>query len=622
MAEKSHTVVFLPSGRRAQVAEGLTLREAARLAGEDIEGVCGGKGSCGKCRLRILNGTRSGVRSEITHLTPLTAAERHLAESGGLAPDERLACQARVTGDIAAWVPDETRAHRQVILKGPTERAITIVPIIRKYYVELVPPTLNDPTADWERLAAELADRFGLKGLAIDLAALRTLPAVLRRGNWRATVTVWDGREIIRVEPGYVEKAYGLAVDVGTTTIGGYLCDLASGEVNASAAIMNPQGAFGEDVMTRIAYAKDHPERLAELNRVLIDGINRLAREVAAGAGIEPTDIAELVMVGNTAMHHFFLGLDVSALGLSPFPPAIQHAVNVKARDLGLEILPGANGHVLPVEAGFVGADNVGVLIAEEPYHRDEVLLIVDIGTNGELILGNRRRLLSCSCATGPAFEGASIRFGMRAAPGAVERVRIDPGTMEVQVEIIGRGEKARGLCGSGIIEAVAEMLRAGIIRKDGAFARSVRSPRLRRDRNGMAEFVLVPAPETAIGQDITVTQSDVRAIQLAKAALHAAAQMLLRRFGIERPDRVILAGAFGSVIDRERALAIGMFPDVGIENVAAVGNAAGDGARITLLNREKRLEAERMAREIEYVELTTEPGFEEAFIAATHFAG
>jgi len=612
----------LPSGRRATVPDGQTLRDAARSLGEDIEAICGGKGSCGKCRVRILNGSEGGLHSEMGHLGPLSEAEIRFVEAGNLRSDERLACQARVRGDIAVWIPEESRAQRQVILKGPTPRPISVVPIIRKYYVELVPPGLSDPIGDWERLSGELADRFGLAGLSIDLHALRSLPATLRRAGWKATVTVWDGREVVRVEPGYVEKSYGVAVDVGTTTIGGYLCDLTTGETAAASAIMNPQIAFGEDVMSRIAYAKEHEHGLAELHRALISGLNGLIQDAVRKAGLGTEDIVEAVIVGNTAMHHFFLGLDVGPLGLSPFAPTIHRSVNVRARDLGLEILPSANVHVLPVEAGFVGADNVGVLIAEEPYRRDEMVLIVDIGTNGELVLGNRRRLLSCSCATGPAFEGASIKFGMRAAPGAIERVRIDPETMEVQIGIIGEGELPRGICGSGIIDAIAEMLRAGIIRKDGGFNRDTKGPRLRPDPNGLMEFLLVPASETAIREDIVITQSDVRAVQLAKAALYAGARMLLRRFGIERPDRVILAGAFGTVIDRERALTLGMFPDVGIENVVAVGNAAGDGARIALLNRDKRTEAERIAREVEYVELTSERGFEEAFIAATHFPG
>ncbi|MBM3132471.1 MAG: DUF4445 domain-containing protein, partial [Chloroflexi bacterium] len=526
MAKKRYKVIFVPSGHTGVVDGGVSLQAAARAIGENIESICGGKGSCGKCKVRVLNGTEHGIRSDASHLGPLTEAERRYAAEHGLKPEERLACQAEVRGDVAMFVPEESRAGRQVILKALTDRTMEIVPTIRKYYSELSPATLADPVGDWERLAAELASRFGLADLRIDHHALKSLPGALRAGNWAVTVTVWDGREILRVEPGYVEKAHGLAVDVGTTTIGAYLCDLASGDIVGTSAMMNPQIAFGGDVMSRIAYAKDHPGGLAELNRVLVNGLNELVRDATGRAGLHPYDIVELVMVGNTAMHHFFLGLDTVPLGLAPFTPAIHRSVNVKARDLGLEILPSANVHVLPVEAGFVGADNVGVLIAEEPYNQGEVLLIIDIGTNGELILGSRKRLLSCSCATGPAFEGASIRFGMRAAPGAIDRVRIDPRTREVDFRVIGKGERARGICGSGIIEAVAEMLRAGIIKKDGAFNQSVNLPRLRIGQEGHTEFILAPARETAIGQDIVVTQNDVRAIQLAKAALYAGAEL------------------------------------------------------------------------------------------------
>lgn len=637
---RQHRVVFLPSGRSGLATNGTPLRAAARSLGEGIETICGEKMTCGKCKVRILEGDFNdhSVVSSMAHISPMAEGEQRYSERRGLRPDERLSCQAQVCGDVLVFVPEESRVGRQVVRKAAGERAIDIVPAIRKYYADVTRPTLEDPTGDSERLLAELESRFDLHDLGIDHRALLSLSGALRAGDWAVTVTVWNDQEIIRVEPTYAEKAIGLAVDIGTTTVAGYLCDLASGEVVATEAMMNPQIEFGEDVMTRITHAQQHANGLAEMNRAIIAGLNRLARDITLQVGLSPQEIVEAVLVGNTAMHHILLGLDILPLGRSPFTPSLHHSVNVKARDLGLEILPSANVHILPIEAGFVGADNVGVLIAEEPYNQDEVLLIIDIGTNGEIVLGNRRRLLSASCATGPAFEGACIHFGIRAAPGAIDKVRIDPATLEVRFRVIGNPKwntqlapqevQARGICGSGIIDAVAEMFAAGIIQKNGRFnpvlreaeGKALGSPRLREGTDSKPEFVLAWAGETAIGQDIAVTLEDVRNIQLAKAAMYAGAQLLLRRLGIERPDKVILAGAFGAVIDPRRALTIGLFPECGLENVSAVGNAAGDGARIALLNKAKRAEADRVARQVEYVELTVEPGFREAFMEAIHF--
>lgn len=584
--------------------------------------------------MRVLEGGFGdfSVVSSMAHLSPLTDTERRFAERRGLRPDERLSCQARVHGDVVVFVPDESRVGRQVVRKAAGARHISINPAIRKYYVELAEPTLEDPTGDWERLTAAVAGVSGLQDLSIDYSALRTLSGVLRDGEWRVTATVWDQKEVVRVEPGRSERAFGLAVDVGSTTIAGYLCDLASGEVVATESMMNPQIQYGEDVMTRIGYAVENSGGLEELNQVLVAGLNELACNIALQAGLTPEDILEAVLVGNTVMHHILLRLDVGPVGRAPFAPSIHHSLNVRARDLGLAILPSANVHFLPIEAGFVGADNVGVLIAEEPYNHDEVRLIIDIGTNGELILGNRERLLSTSCATGPALEGASIKFGMRAAPGAIDKVRVDAETHEVRFRVIGSPKwntqrpaediQAAGICGSGIIDAVAEMYTAGVIDRNGRFNKALTTPRFRRGPDGLPEYVIAWATETCIGEDITITIGDVRAFQLAKAAVYAGAQVLLRRFGVEQPDKVVLAGAFGAVIDRQRAQTVGLFPRCGLNKVYAVGNAAGDGARIALLNSEKRAEADNVARRVEYVELTLEPGFTEEFIAATRFDG
>lgn len=627
----THLVVFQPSGKRGLVVEGKSIREAAHELGLEMESICGSNGTCGKCVVRVEEGPvdRLGLQSRRTHLSPPSEAEERLLQRRGFSEEYRLSCKATVLGPLKIFVPDESSASRQVVRKSATERAIAVNPVVRPYYVELTAPTLDDPTADWERLATELDRSFGLRDLAVDYQTLRTLSAQLRAGQWKATVCLWMDREILDVRAGLCEETYGLAVDVGTTTVAAYLCSLRSGEVLATAATMNPQVTYGEDVISRIAYATANPDGLEKMQAALMETLNGLVREATREAGIEPEQILDVCLVGNTAMHHILLKLPPGALGVAPFAPSRHASLDVKARELGLKIHPAAYAHVLPVVAGFVGADTVAVALAEEPHEQEQVVLLIDVGTNGELILGNRERLLATSCATGPALEGGHIGHGMRAAPGAIERVRIDPTTQEASFRVIGderwsdaepRGViLARGLCGSGILDAVAQMYLAGILEQSGRFSKTSTSARVRSGENGW-EYVVAWSDQTTTGREITITIADVRAIQLAKGALYCGALMLARRLGREVPDRVILAGAFGSYIDRENALALGLFPDAGLENVHSVGNAAGDGARIALLNKNKRAEADRIARCMEYVELTTEPGFQDAYLAALGF--
>jgi uncharacterized 2Fe-2S/4Fe-4S cluster protein (DUF4445 family) len=392
-------------------------------------------------------------------------------------------------------------------------------------------------------------------------------------------------------------------------------------------SMMNPQVAYGEDVMSRITYSTSHEDGLESMNQSIIKALNQLAGRAAAKAHIKRRDVVDMTVVGNTCMHHIFLNFDPQYIGKSPFAPSIHHSVEVKARDLGIKISPGAYIHILPIEAGFVGADNVGVLITEEPYNQDDMLLIIDVGTNGELIMGNRNKLISSSCATGPAFEGAGIKYGVRAAPGAIEKIRVEPDTKEVRFKVIGKEDwntdledvGAKGICGSGIIDAIAQLFVAGIIDRTGRFNADLSTPRLRVTDNG-PEFVIAWADETSIDQDIIICQQDVRNIQLAKGAMYAGARIMMHRLGIEKLDKIILAGAFGSYIDKESAAIIGLFPDCAQENVYAVGNAAGDGARIALLNVDKRVEADKMARQVGYIELVIEPDFQEVFVQAMWF--
>lgn len=629
LMKQSAMVIFQPSGRRGYISGGKTIKQASFELGVDIEGICGEKATCGKCKVRIEEGffEEYGVESRMKSLSPVGESEKKMLTSQQQQGGYRLACQARIHGDVVVFVPEESRRGKQLVRKAARGIAIELKPAVRKYYLEMTPATLHDNLGDWERLQAELGERFDLSGLAIDYQVLRSLQKVVRQGDWKVTVSVWMNREVIKIEPGFVEKIYGLAVDIGTTTVAVYLCDLTTGEIMAADSMMNPQVVYGEDVMARITHSMTHTDGLENMNHVLIKGLNQLAGRVAAEAHIKRHAIVDMAVVGNTCMHHIFLDLTPTYIGQAPFPPSLHHSVDVKGRDLGLKISPGAYVHVLPIEAGFVGADNVGVLITEKPYHRDDMALVIDIGTNGELILGNRVKLISASCATGPAFEGAGIKCGMRAAPGAIEKIRIDPVTKEARFKVIGKegwntdleGVEARGICGSGIIDAVAQLFVAGIIDRSGRFGAGLDTPRLRVAEDG-PEFVIAWANETSNNQDVVVCQQDVRNIQLAKGAMYAGAKLMMHRLGVETLDKVILAGAFGSYIDRESAAVIGLFPDCAQENVSDVGNAAGDGARIALLNVDKRAEADEVARQVEYVELTVEPSFQEAFVQAMWF--
>ena len=621
-----HQVIFQPSGRRGEIPEGTTVLEAARSLGVGIESSCGGQRSCGKCRIRVEKGTfdRNCVASDPSHLSPFTEEEGQCLSSGERAANLRLACVAAIRGDVLIHVPEESRTSAQVVRKEASEKTIDLAPAVRLYTVTLQPPTLHDPRGDYERLVEGLADRFGLLGLAIDYPALLALPGALRQGHWTVTTAVWMEREILSLVAGEVKESYGLAVDIGSTTVAAYLCSLRTGRVIGTESLMNPQVTYGDDIIARITYAADHPEGKERMREAMIECLNRLIRDVTGKHSLVPADILDITLVGNTAMHHLCLGIDPHALGQSPFTPAVHRSLDLKARDLGLKAHPAAYCHFLPVEAGFIGADNVGVLIAEEPYRNQDMVLIIDVGTNGEMILGNHERLVSASCATGPALEGAHIRFGMRAAPGAIERIRIDPVSHDVSFKIIGeegwrpdsRHTGARGICGSGIIDGVAELYRAGIIDGSGRFLTGLTTPRFRLV-DGKPEFIIAWPEETPLGCAITINQQDVRNVQLAKGALYAGAKLLMKHLGIDTLDRVILAGAFGSYINRDSAMTLGMFPDCELNRVTSVGNAAGDGARIALLNRHKRREAEAIAEKVEYLELTLSAEFQEEFMAA-----
>lgn len=639
LAQVDHLVILMPSGRRGRVETGHSLLEVARQLGVEIESICGGRLTCGKCKVRIESGDfqKHGIVSDPGSLSPPSDDEqRLLMRLNSL--DCRLSCAAEVRGDILVFVPEESQAQKQIIRKTATERVIDISPAVRQLYVEVDEAELGEHRGDWGRLQSALAAQWDLEGLTIDLPVLRRLQKVLRDGKWAVTVTLWQEREVIDVRPGYEEGIYGLAVDIGSTTVAGHLCDLRTGAVLATESTMNPQVIYGEDLMSRVSYAMSNNDGLDKMHRAIIETLNKLAAGAAMTAGIRARQIHEAVFVGNTTMIHILLGINPVELGGAPFALANRDAMDIKARELGLRLHPSANVHVLPAEAGHVGADNVAVLIAEEPYNQDEIVLLVDVGTNAEIVLGNRGWMSSASSPTGPAFEGAQISCGMRAAPGAIERVRIDPLSKAARFRVIGEESwsdswqlgvdspveaqpqhLAAGICGSGIIEVIAEMFLAGILLPDGRFNPNIESNRV--TWNGRAgSYLLATAGQTNNGQPIRVTQEDVRNIQLAKAALYAGAKLLMNRAGVAAVDRIVLAGAFGSYIDPRYALILGLVPDCDPEKIYAVGNAAGDGARIALLNRQKREEAQSIARWVTYVETAVDPEFQSEFVGAIHF--
>ena len=645
-----YNIILQPSGRRGQVEEGMSIRSAARELGVEIESICAENATCGKCMVLIEEGRfeKYNIDSKRENLSPVTNEEANyfgrrpklLKDKGWEIGQVRLSCQCQISGDVLINVPEESRGNKQIVRKSASERAIEVKPAIRKYLVSMSPPTLERPIADWERLAKGLETSMQLVhgveakiprwyDMEIDYACLRTLSKTLRDSKWNVTVSVWNDKEVFAIQPGYHEDSYGAAVDIGSTTVALYLCNLRTGELLAAESEMNPQIVYGEDVMSRIQYTIEHADGLEKLHKAIISTLNKLLKQAAKAAKIKTDEILEMVLVGNSTMHHILLNLYPKDLGLAPFVPAIHKSVDIKARELGLNINASGNIHVLPTIASFVGADTSGMILAEEPHKQDENWLLIDVGTNAELILGNRKRLVCTSTPTGPALEGAHVEYGMRAAPGAMERVHIDEVTLEPKYKVIGmdgwntdhaefKGQ-VKGICGSAIIDAVAELFRAEIIDSRGKFNKQLSTKRVRQGESGW-EYVIAWADETSIGREIPITQQDVRQIQLAKAALFTAARTLLKRSNLQDPDKVILAGGFGSYIDKEKAMLIGLIPDCELENVYAVGNAAGDGARIALLNIEKRNEIDSVTRKVERFELPTDPDFQNQFMLATSF--
>jgi len=622
-------VVFTPSGRRGRFAVGTPILTAARSLGVDVDSVCGGRGLCGRCQIEVGSGefAKHGITSRPAHVSDWNQIEERYKSKRSMAESRRLSCQSLLLKDVVIDVPATSQVHKQVVRKRAEVRDIELDPAIRLHYVVVQEPDMHNPSGDLERLLAALEDQWSLSGLETDLRILQSLQPTLRAGEWKVTVAVHRGQVITAIWPGFHDRSYGLAVDVGSTTIAAHLCNLASGEVIASSGLMNPQIRFGEDLMSRVSYVMMNPGGEREMTDAVRRAINELTEAVCEEAGIEREEILNAAFVGNPVMHHLLLGIDPTELGGAPFALAANSGITLWASQLDLNFHPNARVYVLPCIAGHVGADTAGVILSEAPHKTDKITLVVDVGTNAEIVLGNRDRLLACSSPTGPAFEGAQISCGQRAAPGAIERVRIDPETLEPRFKVIGSdlwsdedgfAEETKkvgvtGICGSGIIEVLAEMFLAGILAQDGTIdgALAARSARIRPD--GRTFSYLLHQGE----QEISIVQNDVRAIQLGKAALYAGIRLLMDRLGIEQLDQIMLAGAFGSHIDTKYAMVLGMIPDCPLEKVYSAGNAAGTGARIALLNQVARDEIEQVIRKVEKIETAVEPKFQEHFVEA-----
>ncbi|MDI7863613.1 ASKHA domain-containing protein [Rhizobiaceae bacterium n13] len=633
-SQKDPLVLFMPSGKRGRFPVGTSVLDAARKLGVYVESVCGGRATCGRCQIEVQEGSfaKHKIISSYDHISPVGPKEERYAEVRKIPEGRRLSCSAQILGDLVVDVPQDTVVNAQVIRKAATDRVIERNPAIQLCYVEVDEPDMHKPLGDLDRLKLMLEKDWGWQNILVSQHLLPDVQKTLRKGNWGVTAAIHRDLEgsrpnLIALWPGLHNEAYGIACDIGSTTIAMHLVSLLSGRIVASSGTSNPQIRFGEDLMSRVSYVMMNPDGREAMTKAVRQAINDLTARVCAEAGVNPNDILDAVFVANPIMHHLFLGIDPTELGQAPFALAVSGEVHTWSREIDLAINHGARVYMLPCIAGHVGADAAGATLAEGPYRQDRMMLLVDVGTNAEIVLGNRDRVVAASSPTGPAFEGAEISSGQRAAPGAIERVRIDPVTFEPKYRVIGVDmwsdeegfEEAAskigvtGICGSAIIEVVAEMYLAGIISEDGVVDGSLaeRSPRI--IANGRTFSYLLRDGE----QRITVTQNDVRAIQLAKAALYAGIKLLMEKQGVEHVDMIRFAGAFGSFIDPKYAIVLGLIPDCDLAEVKAVGNAAGTGALMALLNRDSRREIERAVNRIEKIETALEPKFQEFFVHA-----
>jgi uncharacterized 2Fe-2S/4Fe-4S cluster protein (DUF4445 family) len=632
--QKDPLVLFMPSGKRGRFPVGTPVLEAARKLGVYVESVCGGRATCGRCQVEVQEGNfaKHKIVSSNDHITARGAKEERYDRVRGLPEGRRLSCSAEILGDLVIDVPQDTVVNAQVVRKAATDRVIERNAAVQLCYVEIEEPDMHKPLGDLDRLKLMIEKDWGFKNLLVAPHLIPQVQSILRKGNWGVTAAIHRDMDssrpfIVALYPGLKNEAYGIACDIGSTTIAMHLVSLLSGRIVGSTGTSNPQIRFGEDLMSRVSYVMMNPDGREAMTIAVREAVNGLIGKVCEEGGADRTDILDMVFVANPIMHHLFLGIDPTELGQAPFALAVSGALQYWAHEIDISVNRGARVYMLPCIAGHVGADAAGATLSEGPYRQDKMMLLVDVGTNAEIVLGNRQRVVAASSPTGPAFEGAEISSGQRAAPGAIERVRIDPVTLEPKYRVIGvdkwsdedgfeedaASTGVTGICGSAIIEVVAEMYLSGIISEDGVVdgAMAEKSPRI--IPNGRTFSYMLRDGE----QRITVTQNDVRAIQLAKAALYAGIKLLMEKQGVEKVDMIRFAGAFGSFIDPKYAMVLGLIPDCDLNDVKAVGNAAGTGALMALLNRDHRREIEKMVSKIEKIETALEPHFQQLFIDA-----
>jgi len=631
---KEPLVLFMPSGKRGRFPVGTPVLEAARKLGVYVESVCGGRATCGRCQIEVQEGNfaKHKIVSSNDHISARGPKEERYDKVRGLPENRRLSCSALIQGDLVIDVPQDTVVNAQVVRKAATDRVIERNAAVQLCYVEVDEPDMHKPLGDLDRLKVMLEKDWGWKDLLVAPHLIPQIQSILRKGNWGVTAAIHRDMDssrpfIVGLWPGLKNEAYGIACDIGSTTIAMHLVSLLSGRIVGSSGTSNPQIRFGEDLMSRVSYVMMNPDGREAMTKAVREAVNSLIGKVCAEGEVDRHDILDMVFVANPIMHHLFLGIDPTELGQAPFALAVSGALQYWAHELDIEVNRGARLYTLPCIAGHVGADAAGATLSEGPYRQDRMMLLVDVGTNAEIVLGNRSRVVAASSPTGPAFEGAEISSGQRAAPGAIERVRIDPVTLEPRFRVIGVekwsdeegfAEQAAsvgvtGICGSAIIEVVAEMYLAGVISEDGVVDGTMaeKSPRILQ--NGRTFSYLLHDGE----QRITVTQNDIRAIQLAKSALYAGIKLLMEKQGVDHVDTIRFAGAFGSFIDPKYAMVLGLIPDCNLDEVKAVGNAAGTGALMALLNRDHRREIEKTVAHIEKIETALEPNFQQLFVNA-----
>lgn len=635
----SATIVFTPSGIRGRVKKGTTILEAAQKFSVDLNSICGARGRCSKCQIELTFGefNKLNIRSKETSVSERNETELIYRTKFHLSEERRLGCQTKILGDLVVDVPEDSQIHKQIIKKETSLRDFSLNTSVKAFYVQVSEPQLDSLESDFERLKISLKDDWNIQGVTCSVRVLKDLQEKLRRGNWGITVLLYYKEntvpEIVDIHSGYSEiPAFGVAIDLGSTSIAATLCDLNSGKIVGSMGIMNPQIRYGEDVMSRVSYCMMEEKGLATLNNSVIQGINELTRKIAEKHGIKLDSVFEIVFVANPIMHHLLLGIDPKELGQAPFPLALSDSLTIKSKDIGIILNPESYVYTVPCIGGHVGADAASVLIAEQPQKlKDTTTLLIDIGTNAEILLAKGEEIFACSCPTGPALEGAQISAGQRAAPGAIERVRIDPITKEPRFKVIGceqwsneegfsenvSGVGVTGICGSGIIEAVAEMRLAGLLDANGLIGSAAQTGSNRCTSSERTNSYLLYSDNKV---SLSITNMDIRAIQLAKAALHASFKILLEKSRVNKIDSILLAGAFGSQISPEHALIIGLVPDAQVSQIVASGNSAGAGAIIALLDVSSRREISSLVRKVHKIETAVEPSFQKHFVEGSAF--